>query len=76
MISESVRQIRDFSVASQWFYSPGFEHQAKVIELRLDPLKLLLIGSAVKQADRRFFFSPGNLRQRRLLLILKFIGYL
>ncbi|STV74377.1 Uncharacterised protein [Klebsiella michiganensis] len=45
MISESVRQIRDFSVASaNGFIHPAFEHQAKVIELRLDPLKLLLIA--------------------------------
>ena len=58
------------------FIHPAFEHQAKVVKLRLDPLELLLIGGAVKQVDRLFFLAPGNLRQRRPLLVLEFIGHL
>ena len=47
-----------------------------MVKLSLYPLKLLFVGRAVKQAYRRFFFPPGNLRQRRLLLILELIGNL
>nr|VUD34829.1 Uncharacterised protein [Raoultella sp. NCTC 9187] len=53
---------------------PAIQQQAEVVDLRLNPLELALIGLAVEQVDSLSLFAAGNASQRRLLFVLQLVG--
>ncbi len=71
MISDSVRQIRERSVAS--VDSDGgamLKHLAEAIDLRLHALQFSLVRGAVQHRDGRWRIAASDMRRGRLLFIL------